>query len=546
MIKFIPHKEIALSDAGYDSSIHKAQYRYNYVALQDKIDSGELDKMAVYRHLVLNDLFFIVLFVMEIEQANHPFVVNACNMVQNGPASNTLDIWARAHFKSTILTIAETIQYQLKNQTHCTGIFAYSRPAAKKFLRGIKMLLESSDLLKWCFPDVLYAKPETESPKWSEDDGLVLKGHGTARGESSIEAWGLTEGMPTGRHFERRVFDDLETEDIRESPDMLDKVFSKFEMAGNLATFTDADCERVIGTYYSHFGPNIRIRDKQKSDGTPLYKLRLITASDNGKKDGNPVLMNLESWEKEKTKTHFNSQQLCNPTPDADIKLDFNLMHPIEPRFMPKNRLKFVIIDPAGDDSVTKGVKNDNWAMGCVSVEPSMDDLGTSAIYIEDIVYGKMSLSEAVDAAVSLYIRNGRITGIGVERVGTDSTYEHIRKGLLARGRHVKIKSGRSGNLVLLSTGGKSKNRRIESALSWPLNNGKIFYSTAINDFTMAEIKDEFSKFPFYHVDIIDMISYIYTILDEMKFTFEATQEYDEDEFVSHETQYGRSKISGY
>jgi hypothetical protein len=274
--------------------------------------------------------------------------------------------------------------------------------------------------------------------------------------------------------------------------------------------------------------------------------LRLITASDNGKKDGNPVLMNLESWEKEKTKTHFNSQQLCNPTPDADIKLDFNLMHPIEPRFMPKNRLKFVIIDPAGDDSVTKGVKNDNWAMGCVSVEPSMDDLGTSAIYIEDIVYGKMSLSEAVDAAVSLYIRNGRITGIGVERVGTDSTYEHIRKGLLARGRHVKIKSGRSGNLVLLSTGGKSKNRRIESALSWPLNNGKVFYSTAINDFTMAEIKDEFSKFPFYHVDIIDMISYIYAILDEMKFTFESIQEYDEDEFVSHETQYGRSKISGY
>lgn len=549
MIDFKPHPEIALTSADYDSSIHKAVYRYNYDQIFEDIAKGRIEDRAVYRQLVLDDLFFIVLFVMGIEKANHPFVVKQCAMVQDGPRTNTLDIWARAHYKSTILTVAETVQYELQHPDHCTGIFAYSRPAAKKFLRGIKNLLETSKLLQYCFPDVLYAKPDSESPKWSEDDGLVLKRSSSSRGESSVEAWGLTEGMPTGRHFERCVFDDLETEDIRESPDMLNKVYSKFEMAGNLGTFSDTDVTRVIGTYYSHFGPNVRIRDKKYPDGRNIYSLRLIPGSDNGQKDGTPVLMDIGSWEKEKTGQHFNSQQLCDPTPTSDITLDFSLMHPIEPQFLPKNRLKFVLVDPAGDDEVTKGTKNDNWAMGCISVEPVMDDLGTSKIYIEDVEYGKMALSHAVDAAVGLYIRNGRVVGLGVERVGTDTTYEHIRKGLLARGRHVRIKKTArdGGNLVLLSPDGKKKTRRVESALSWPLNNGKIFYSTALDAAVINEIKEECNKFPYFHVDIIDMISYIYKLLEQMRFNFALQDELDdEDEEYDLVAVQGRSKVGGY
>lgn len=883
MIDFLQHPEIALTAGGYDSSIHKTAYRYNYEQIFEDIACGRVDDRGVYRSLVLNDLFFIVCFVMGIEKANHPFVVNQCAMVQDGLRTNTLDIWFRGGYKSTIVTQAETIQYELSHPSHCTGIFAYSRPAAKKFLRGIKSLLETSDLLKYAFPDILFGKPESESPKWSldintpvltvkgwkrhgdlvpgdkifgskgqvitvtgnsgpqtgvacrrvvfddceliassehlwpvqikqgirwdkprigifetdklpiknkyrrmlttpvvdmpsngaeypvdpyilglwlgdgtigtniismhnddeaemlsqfsnlkreyyihrkkpednfsmygvrclkedidsigclrekhipesylfgtkevrlsllqglmdsdgtckkdgpsrckgmcmfsntnknladgvfflasslglrpsvcsfipksvgkrrvyhvyfigikstppfrltrklsnckdkrhqdgrylrkveaipsvtvncikvdaedslylagcsmvpthnsEDDGLVLKRPASSRGESSIEAWGLTEGMPTGRHFERCVFDDLETEDIRESPDMLEKVFSKFEMAQNLGTGSQSDVQRVIGTYYSHFGPNVRIRDKVYPDGRKVYDLRLVPGSDDGTKMGNPILWHPDIWEKLKTGQHFNSQQLCDPTPESEIKLDFSLMRPIEPQFLPKNRLKFVLVDPAGDDEVTKGTHNDNWAMGCISVEPVMDDLGTSRIYIEDVEYGHMTLSEAIDAAVGMYIRNGRVIGLGVERVGTDTTYEHIRKGLLARGRHVKIKKTArdGGNLVLLSPDGKKKNRRVESALAWPLNNGKVYYSTALDGDVIQEIKEECAKFPFFHVDILDMVSYVYKLVEEMRFNFalldELDDEFDEPDLVVVQ---GRSKVGGY
>jgi len=266
-IKFIPHPDIALKPSLYDPAVHTTFYRYDYTAIfariaQEPIATRESYAKSVMREVILKDLFFILLFVQGIEKANKPFVVKQCNMVQDGPQSDTLDVWARFHWKSAILTVAETLQYHLKYPEECTGILAYARPAAKKFLRGIKNLCEQSITLQKCFPDVIWENPTVQSPKWSEDDGLVFKRKSASRGESTIEAYGLTEGQPTGRHFERLVFDDIETDDIANSPKMLDDVFSKFEMAVyNLGTGSDTDKRRVIGTYYSHIGPIKRIGD---------------------------------------------------------------------------------------------------------------------------------------------------------------------------------------------------------------------------------------------------------------------------------------------
>ncbi|PIW33319.1 MAG: hypothetical protein COW28_04135, partial [bacterium (Candidatus Ratteibacteria) CG15_BIG_FIL_POST_REV_8_21_14_020_41_12] len=62
------------------------------------------------------------------------------------------------------------------------------------------------------FPDVVWRNPKRDAPLWSLDEGLVFK-RKTNRKEPTISAWGLTEGMPTGLHFERRVYDDIVTED---------------------------------------------------------------------------------------------------------------------------------------------------------------------------------------------------------------------------------------------------------------------------------------------------------------------------------------------
>lgn len=530
MIDFHPHPEIALTRESFDPERHKAVYRANYEQIFTDISKGLIPEVKTLRHMILNDLFFIVYFVCENPLANHPFVVKMCTMVEEGPQSGTLDVWARGHFKSSIITVAETLQFHLKNPEKCTGILAYARPAAKKFLRAIKTLCEQSAMLKACFPDVVWQNPEQDAPKWSEDDGIVFRRKSAARGESTIEAWGLTEGMPTGRHFERLVFDDIETEDIAGSKKMLADVFSKFDMASNLGTLKDTDITRAIGTYYNHAGPVKKIGDMKFADGTPVYELRTIPASDDGTASGKPVFEDPGVWEKSKMSKHFNSQKLCNPTPEGDMLLDKALLRPIEPEFLRANemwahRFKFMVIDQAGDNEVNKS-KGDMWSIGVVSIVPAElpkgdnpltdDDLGISDVCLEDLVADQMTHSEAIDTIVRMYLKHGMIMQLGVEKVALSTTEIHIADALKQKGRKLSVDHG---NLVLLMPAGRSTEGRIEAAIEWPLNNGKLHYSTAIAPKYRDKLLDEMDQFGFNHPDILNMLAYSYDMFKKFRFS---------------------------
>ena len=517
MIKFERHPEIAITSEEWASGRFKTYYTNDYNAIFKDVARGVLKERDVLRSLFVNDLWFLVNFGLDIldNAANHPFIVERCRMVQEGDLSDTLDIWARYHWKSTIITIGETLQYHIKNPEHCTGILCYNRPVAKKPLRAIKRVCENSDLLKWCFPEVLWEKPETQAPKWSEDDGLVFKRRSSSRPQSTVEAWGLTEGMPTGSHFERLVFDDLETEDIRESPDMLNKVYNNFLMAhGNLGMGKNSDIKRVIGTYYSHFGPNVKIRDMKYEDGRNIYNLRLIPATDDGTRNGKPVYMESKPFEIEKRGPHFNSQQLCDPTPESELRLDKRMFKPINRRLIPRDIYKFMVIDQAGGDETDKQ-SIDLWSFCVLGIQPFIDDVGQSNVYLLDVSAGKMSHSEGINGIVQMYLRNGIIMQLGVEKVGLSTTEIHISNALRANGRNLSLDSQ---NLFLLKPSGRSKVKRVESALQWPLNNGKLFYCDDISENHIQMIFDEMDKFPFYHVDILDGIAYGYDMFKGFKF----------------------------
>ena len=100
---FVPHPEIALSPDLFDPSVHKTTYKFDYEAIFTDIANGVLPERETFRMLILEDLFFIVHFVMGIEKANHPFVVDRCHDVEAGPRTNTLDVLARFHYKSVII-----------------------------------------------------------------------------------------------------------------------------------------------------------------------------------------------------------------------------------------------------------------------------------------------------------------------------------------------------------------------------------------------------------------------------------------------------------
>ncbi len=470
-------------------------------------------ELSWWRHLILNDLWFICYFVIGIPVANHNFWVTACREVQDGPRSHTLDLWARFHGKSSVITTAEVIQRILRNPEERIAIFSYSRPAATKFFRQIKLLLESSPLLLACFPDVLYPDPRLDSPLWSDGDGLIVKRKGFYK-EATLEAHGLIEGMPTGAHYTGRVYDDIITADLVQSPDVVQRVKDQFDMSLNLGTGTDADWHRVIGTPYHHEDALMYIKGKLDPDGKPLYTTRIKPATVDGSPNGpsaylpEPTLNALRSNQQQ-----FYSQQLCNPTPEGTQKLNPSYIKLVDPKDLPSKLYKFMVVDPAG---VNKNRAGDSWGIACIGVEPYRDDLGASNIYILDLFVEPMTEAEAMEQIVAMYCRNGRILKLGIEKVGISTMEIHVANALRARGRMVTLDLG---NLVILRPAGRSKSQRIEANLAWALNNGKVHMSTAIPSAFRDRLTTEMRTFPMSkNDDALDSVSYVYDLIKDYRF----------------------------
>ena len=477
----------------------EVKYAHDYIAIFEKIASGELQEIPTLRYLIKNDLWFILHFILKMPNVNHPFVVNNCWEVETGPSSKTLDVWAREHIKSHTITIAETIQYVLKYPERSNGIFCYVKGLSEKFLFSIKETLTNNEILLQSFPDILYKDPEREAPIWSIEKGIVVKRKNNPPWPS-VGAYGLIEGMPTGIHLERRVYDDIITQDICENYDMIEKVKSKFDMSLSLGT--DGGVHRVVGTYYAYDDPLIYIKNKThiNDKDQPLYHLRLKPATIDGTPNGKSIFLTEEYLnELKKSKTFF-TQYLLNPSPTETKKLNKDCLKIVKPQDMPELLFKFLLVDPSGK----KGT-GDPVAILLIGVNPDKDDNGASNIYILNAVIEKYPLPEFIAQVVTMYKNGGKILRICVEEVAQSTTEVHIKEKLNAMGYYVSIEND---TIQIYKPSKRAKTARIEE-LSVPLINGKIHYSTAVPQKYIDIIKKEMEDFPFSNDDhAIDTLSY--------------------------------------
>lgn len=498
----------------------ECNYKYNYEKIiYDLNKSTENNYKNTLRNLIREDLFSIIFFGLNIPRANSKFVVDMCREVEEGPKTRTLDIWARGHFKSTIITIAETIQKRLKNPERCSCLISYKKGAADRFLYSIRAALMSKFLIN-LFPDVLFENPNRESPSWSIMNGITLKRpNSDARPQKTIQTSGLVEGMLQGDHFEDLVFDDYETDDMKYSKEQMDLCHEKFKMALNLVTHTELDTIRIVGTFYSHLGPLIRLRDTLNINNEPFYCLRNHPATNDGTLDGNPVLLTKEQlYEKyiEIGDSVFYSQMMCDPTPRFAMQLDPELLIETKNKDIPNNLCKFMIIDSAGSTS-TKHSQKDYWGIVVVGIPQDVDKFGSPTIYILDMYIDQVDEAEIVFTLANLYWRNSLIDIVAYEKLGaiTPGWLLHFINTLQSRGI---IVSEEIKNLLPLSHQNKEKKKRITSNLRLPLINGKIHYSDTIDSKYIDHFKEEMRLHPVWHDDGIDALSYVYQVMENYGF----------------------------
>jgi phage terminase large subunit-like protein len=370
--------------------------------------------LAGVRALCLEDRFYLLVRLFRRTDLLHPWLYERCREVEREP-NGYLDLWAREHYKSTIITYAGVIQEVLRDPEITIGIFSHTAPISKGFLRQIKRELEQNDVLKAVFPDILWDNPWKDAPNWSLDTGITVKRKSNPK-ESTVEAHGLVDGAPVSKHFTLRVYDDVVVPASVSTPEQVAKTTEAWELSDNLGTVGGRAWH--IGTRYSFADTYEEILKRG------ACKPRIYPATHNGLITGNPVLFPRDVWDqkvRDQGEAVIACQMLQNPLAGSRRMFDIEDLRVYEIR--PETLMVYILVDPAR----SKKSDSDNTAMAVVGV----DYAGNK--YLLDGYRHKMDLQERWLCLKNLYVKwkdASGVQGIGVgyEKFGAQADLDYIEE----------------------------------------------------------------------------------------------------------------------
>ena len=477
--------------------IHTDDLRFNYGEVAEHLNNCKAsgDEEGFYetmRWMSEQDLFFLCYFVLDLP-VNDPFLIARIYEVQN-LHHFTVDLWSREHFKSSVLSFGLTIWQLIHNPEERICLFSHTRVMAKNHLRRIKQTLEQNVILHKAFPDIFFANPAKDSPKWSEDEGIYVRRKKNFA-EASIEAWGLIDSSPIGKHYSTLVYDDLVTEKSVTSADQIRKATEAFKLSQNLGTRTGI--KRVIGTRYSAKDPYGEILKSKK--WIPRIYPAEVDEEGLRKRGGKPVYLTVDELnEKYDTQGEYiySSQMLQDPVAASlqGFKEYWLKYWKSERPYMNY----YILVDPA----TTKKKGSDYTVMAVIGVDSNRN------YWLVDMVRDKLNLGERWDKLQGLVNLWGA-RDVGYEQAGLSSDIEYMNQMMEERGVNFNIiplpartaKTDRIKRLVPLFQNGRFIIPRT------------LLYEDVLgetHDLTEAFVTDEYLAFPYsVHDDMLDAMSRI-------------------------------------
>jgi predicted phage terminase large subunit-like protein len=369
----------------------------------------------VVRMMCLLDLYYLLVRACKRSDMVNEFAFARCREVEASPDGH-LDLWAREHFKSSVITFGLTIQDILKDPEVTFGLFSHTRPIAKAFLRQIMREFEENETLHVAFPDVLWGKDIRSAPKWSEDDGIIVKRKSNPK-EATIEAWGLVDGQPTSKHYKKLLYDDVVVRETVTTPEQIEKTMTALEQSYNLGV-TPGGVRRMAGTRWHYHDPHRTVIDR----GT--FKPREHPGKKGGTEDGESVY-----WPEE---VHLEKRRDMGPytyaaqillNPKADGMQGFGREWIRKYKKMPSvaKMNGYILVDAAS--SKKKG--SDYTSMWVVGLNVDRNR------YALDIVRDRLNLKERSNRLFELHRKwteaGLKILQVRYERYGMLSDIEHMQ-----------------------------------------------------------------------------------------------------------------------
>ena len=457
------------------------------------------------RLLARTDLYFLLRYLLNRPDVEHPWLFERVRMVQENPDGH-LDLWARGHYKSTVITYAKTIQdilashgdnplFTWRGLEPTFVIFSHTRPIAKAFLRQIKYEFERNDWLKGLFPDILFANPKAQASRWSEDSGIIVKRHSNPK-EATIEAWGLVDGQPISKHWNIMIYDDVVVRESVNTPEMIQKTTEMWELSLNLGS--SHPIRRTIGTRYHHADTYAEIMRREAA--IP----RIFPGTDDGTLTGTPVFLDQARWEdrvREMGPYTASAQLLQNPTADnaQGFKREWLRHFDSTDGYLGMNRA--LLVDPAS----TKKRGSDWTAIAVVALGPDRN------YYALDWIRDRLNLKERADAVMRMH-RKWRPQAVGYEQYGMQADIEYIKQ----------VQERENYRFFITELGGKmAKHDRIRRLVP-VMAEGRFYMPTELHytqydgrtrDLVESLINEEVMPFPVGgHEDTLDAMSRIFDL----------------------------------
>jgi hypothetical protein len=377
--------------------LHKITSLPELIAEWAVLDKNGTD-IAGIRALCLTDLYYLLVKVCRRVDLLHPWIYARCREFEAAP-NNHIDIWFREAGKSSIITFGKTIQDILNDPEITVGIFSQSGGIASKFLIQIKQELESNEILKSVFPDILYDNPSKDSPSWNQGS-ITVRRLGNPK-ESTVECSGLVDSMPIGRHYKLLIYDDTVTPSSVNTPEQIHKTTEAYELSLSLGS--EGCIKRIIGTRYNFADTYDSIIQKG------VVKLRLYAATDDGTPNGKPVLFSEDYWNQKKIELSASilaCQYLGDPLSGTEKMFDTNDLEFYEIR--PSSLNVYIVVDPA--KSKNKG--SDATAVAVIGVDAALNK------YLLDGFNDKLDLSERWTVLDNMWKKWTRMPGVAMVKVG--------------------------------------------------------------------------------------------------------------------------------
>lgn len=409
-----------------------------------------------------NDRYYLLTVTCHRHDAWHSWLFERCREVEANPDDH-LDLWARGHYKSSIGTFAGVIQEIMVDPEITIAIMSGTNKVAQPFLVQIQQEFENNEDLKRIHSDVLWAEPRKEAPLWARDKGITVKRKGNPK-EATVEAFGVIDGMRTGKHYDLLDFDDLIDESMVGNPEMVQKVTQRWELAGNLGRHTKKTRKWHWGTRYSYADTYGVIIDRG------ILKERRYPATHNGTLKGVPVLMQPAEWDKVKLaqKSTVAAQMLLNPLAGAENSFSMSTIKQYD--VIPSILNVYIMCDP----SKGRGIRSDRTAIIVIGV-----DLAGNK-YLLDGYAHRMRLSERYQKLKQLETKwrdhpGVQVVKVGYEQYGMQSDLETIEENMQREGVFFAIEEMNS------SKDGSGKNAKPDriSRLEPDMNRG-AFYVPAV------------------------------------------------------------------